>query len=75
MTVEKPVLKVSLLNRKQKLQPGLVLDIQNEHAVILSELPQSVVARKGELSNALGQGIKQQIQDPIEHFDQKGEFG
>lgn len=74
MASEKPSLKVILADGEQKAQPGFVLNIQNKHTVILGQFAKSG-SGKGDLGNGFGEGVKQQIEDPVEHFDQEGKFG
>ena len=75
MSTEKPSLKVSFLDRKQEAQPRLVLNIQNEHAVVLCEVAQAVVVREKRLSNGLGKRVEQEVHNPIEHFNEEGKLG
>jgi hypothetical protein len=75
MSVEKPCLKVALFDREQKSQPRLMLDVEDQDAVILSELPQSIVGGEKNLGNGLGERVKGQVKNPVEHFNKKGPFG
>ena len=75
MSIEKPSLEVALLDREQKPQPRFMLDIEDQHAMILGELPQSFIRGKKGLRNGFGDSIECQIQNPIEHLDQKRPLG
>lgn len=52
-----------------------MLNVEDEHAMVLRQLPQSVVSGKGELGDGFGEGIKQKVESPIKHLDEEGEFG
>ena len=72
---QKPSLKIALLDGKQETQPRLVLDVQDEFAMVLSQLPQAIIRGEQDLSESLGDSIEQKIENPVEHLDQERPFG
>ena len=75
MSAEEPTLELVLTHGEQEGEKGIMLDPQHLQAVTLSEIPHTATPYKQLCCDSLGERISQEIEDPVEHFDEKGKFG
>lgn len=69
MAIQEELLEVDLSDEKDKAQPGFMLDIEDQKAMVLGQLPQTIVFREQQLRDGFRDCVKRQIEDPIEHLD------
>lgn len=74
MVIQEELLEVDLADKEDEAQPRFMLDIKDQNAMIFGQLPQTIVLGEEQLRQRFGDGVESQIEDPVEHFDQEGEF-
>lgn len=74
MIGEEPFLNIDFLQRKPEAEYGFVLKPQNTLAMSLRKIPYSVSSSHDDGSKLLGDDVEEEVDSPVEHFHEEGEF-
>lgn len=74
MVIQEELLKVDFADKEDEAQPRFMFDIKDQNAMVFGQLPETIVFGEEQLRQRFGDGVEGQIEDPVEHFDQEGEF-
>jgi hypothetical protein len=71
VSMHKPLLYTSLLDREQEAQPAELLEMKHRYAMTLCHLPDIRLA-KDSLRSYGRHPVEGVVYDPVEHFDEEG---
>ncbi len=74
VAVQEPRLKYDLLDGEKKAEERIMLSPEDSFAMTLSKIPYVAPPRKESCGQVFGDGVSDEVENPIEHLDQEGEF-
>ena len=75
MACEEPLLEGDFLDGEQESEEGVVLDPEDLEGMVLCEVPDVAAAREHVRCDRFRGGVGEEVEDPVEHFNEEGEFG